>query len=174
VNAVDRRGRRRERRESRQVATAIATAALFGAASVFGLLAVRAAVDASVVRAPLPEQAASGVRAADDAAVAIAPRMRPVPPAGGAAVVAIPPLAKTPARATLVAVSVPTPASPPAPMPASRPDAGMAGAIAGEPLRTVEATHAAERAAGGDPTHGGGAPAPAPSREDTPPSPDVE
>jgi serine/threonine protein kinase len=164
VNGVDGRGRRRGRRGSRHIASVIATATLFGAASVFGLLALRGAVDASVVRAPLHDQAVPGVRAVDDAAVAIAPRMRPVAPVAVVGVVAMPaPVAKTVTHATLVAVSVPT-----------KPDAGMAGAIAGEPLRAAEPARAADRAAGGDPTHGGGEPAPAPSREDTPPSPDVQ
>jgi len=188
VNAVERRALRRSR-ETRHIAAVIAGAALFGAASVFGVLAVRGAVDTGLAEAPVHERAAPGPRSAEDAAVTIAPRTRPAVESAGAEVTVLAPaqlalvraappalvrplpepVAKTGGRATLVAVSVP--AAP------SRPDAGMAGALASEPARAErEAIPGADvaRAVGGDPTHGGGEPAPAPSREDTAPPPHVE
>ena len=175
VNAVRRRGRD-ARRSTRNAVAGIASAALLGAASVFGVLALRGAVDASVAQAPAYEQPAPGARLLEDAAVAIAPRMRPaaaaVPVGVPAAMVPAPaPVAKAVTNATLVAVSVPGPASLPAP--ASKPGGGLAGAIAGEPLRAAEPTRGAD-VRGGDPTHGGGRPAVSPVREEAAPPPDVE
>jgi serine/threonine protein kinase len=181
----------RKRSGARHTVAAIASAAVLGAASVFGVLALRGAVDASVAHAPAYEQPAPGTRASEDAAVAIAPRMRPaaaplaVPlvvapaaavPAAAAAVMPAP-IARTASHATLVAAPVPgpspRPASLPAPAPASKPGAAMAGALAAEPLRAAEPTGGAA-VRGGDPTHGGGEPAVSPAREESTPPPNVE
>lgn len=188
VNAAHRRGRGRSRRGTENAKAVIAGAVLFGAASAFGMLALLRAVDLSVAQVPTHEPSAAGARPAEDAALTIAPRMRPaVQPAvtGGVTTLApaqltlvhAPPTTVVPAppapaprvaaRVTLVSVSVPASAS--------GPDAGLAGALAGEPARAGEPIlRGAERARGGDPTHGGGLPAHAPSGEDTVPSRDME
>ena len=188
VNGVARRRHASTRRGARHTVAAIASAAVLGAASVFGVLAMRGAVDASVARAPAYEQPAPGTYASEDAAVAIAPRMRPAAATPAVTVVVMPaavtPAAVVPApavrpasHATLVAASVPGssvgPASLPAAARASKPGGGLAGALAAEPLRTAEpAGGAAVR--GGDPTHGGGEPAVSRAHEEATPPPDVE
>jgi serine/threonine protein kinase len=161
VNAVARRGRRGAQRSTRFAVAAVACASLFGAASVFGVLALQGAMDASVARAPIHDQPVLGARASEDAAVAIAPRLRPAAPA----VVVPAPAARALTHATLVAVS--------APAVTTKPDAGMAGAIAAEPLRGAEAARGAELR-GGDPTHGGGEPAVSRRRDEAAPPPDLE
>jgi hypothetical protein len=188
VNGVARRRHGGARSGARHTAAAIACAAVLGAASVFGVLALRSAVDASVATAPAYEQPVPGAHVSEDAAVAIAPRMRPAAAPLAVPVVVVPaavvpavipaPAGKAASHATLVAASVPGrspttgPASLPAPAPASKPGAGLAGALAAEPLRAAEPNGGA--VVGGDPTHGGGGPAVSPSREEATPPPDVE
>jgi serine/threonine protein kinase len=193
VNGVARRRHGSTRIGARHTIAAIASAAVLGAASVFGVLALRGAADASLARAPAYEQPAPGTYASEDAAVAIAPRMRPVAATLAVPVVVVPAAvtpgavmpgavmpalaAKAASHATLVAASVPGsspgPTSLPAPAPGSRPGAGLAGALAAEPLRAAEPTGGAA-VRGGDPTHGGGEPAVSPAREEATPAPDVE
>jgi serine/threonine protein kinase len=191
VNGVARRRRAGTPTGARHTVAAIASAAVLGAASVFGVLALRGAVEASVARAPAYEQPAPGAYASEDAAVAIAPRTRPAAVSLAVPVVAVPaaampgtvvPAVLMPALAanaaspaTRVNPSVHGPASGPvaAPAPASKSGAGLASALAAEPLRATEPTGGAA-VRGGDPTHGGGEPAVSPAREASTPRPDVE
>jgi serine/threonine protein kinase len=156
VHAIDRRGRHRSRRDARQMSAVIAGALLFGAASVFGVLAARAAVEAKSAPPPAHEQpVAAAVRPVEDAAVGIAPVMRPATKALG--------------QTAFVAVSVPAVTT--------KADAGQAGALAGDPARPGAAhlrAPSSTPAGGGDPTHGGGEPAAQLAPEDVTPSPDVE
>jgi serine/threonine-protein kinase len=131
VNGIDRRSRRRGRWRARHVTAAIASAALFGAASVFGVLAARGAIEAGVAHAAVhaPSTAANSV--ADDGAVAISPIVRPA--AGPAAMrgAALPsPIAQkdvaatTARRAALLAATGPARAARVTPAPAAT-DAGV-------------------------------------------------
>jgi serine/threonine protein kinase len=124
VNVVGRGRRSGARRGARHTVAAIASAAVLGAASVFGVLALRSAVDASIAHAPPPafEQPAPGAHAVEDAAVAIAPRVRP-----RRAPIAIPVVVAPAAAVQPAVLRAASPSS------ASRPSAALAGAIAGDP-----------------------------------------
>jgi len=109
VNAVRRGSRSRRARERRTLAAVVASATMFGAASVFTVLAARARMHATTSEVASEETHLSAPHVSDDAAVSIALRVRP--------------------RAQTTAVSarvVP---------PAVKPDAGMGGALATEPVR---------------------------------------
>ena len=164
VNVVPRRRGGGARGGARHTVAAIASAAVLGAASVFGVLALRSAVDASVAQAPPYEQTPPGAHVAEDAAVAIAPRVRPA-----ATPLAVPVVVVRAAVVQPAGMRVAARASAPAP----RPSAGLAGAIAIEPLRPAEPT-GSSALRGGDPTHSGGEPSVLPARQEATPPPDVE
>lgn len=117
LSAVDRRRRRGSASDTRYAAAVIASAVLFGAASVFGVLAARGAASASAAPPTTQEQVVPGPRVADDAAVTIAPRMRPE-------------LRPAPSPSPKGALAAAAPSTQDA-------GAGMAGALAAEPARTT-------------------------------------
>jgi serine/threonine protein kinase len=98
VNAIGRSARRRAEWSTRHVVAAMASAAVFGTALVFGVLAAHGAIDAGVARAA--SHAPSIDPPTDDGAVAISPAMRP---ANGAAALGVAALA-APAQAAPLAV----------------------------------------------------------------------
>jgi serine/threonine-protein kinase len=150
VNAVRRRARPRWKRERRTIAAVVASATMFGAASVFTVLAARGRMDATVAEAASEERHVESARTVEDAALSIAPKIRPRAPATAGTPMSV----LAPAQVAMVHHVATPPAGATTPRvspPAVKADAGMSDAVA------VEPAHAEER-----------------SREETAPSPAVE
>jgi serine/threonine-protein kinase len=159
VNAVRRRGHSRSVRERRTITALIAGATLLGAASVFTVLAVRGAVDAraEAEQTASEERMAPGPRTTDDAAVTIAPRMRPIAQPPRAAGVVTP----GPAQIAMVHVSTAAAATAAAPREAAtKAEAHAVSPSATKPDAAIGAGLARD--------HGAEEPAPAPAREGPP------
>ena len=140
---------------------------MFGAASVFTVLAVHGRMEAKVAEAASEVRHVDGPPAAEDAAVSIALKVRPRPQATGETTMS----ALAPPPVALVQhVSTPPPRAMTAKLapPATKPDAGaasggMADALAAEPARAREPSRAEEPSRPEEP-----------SREESAPSPAVE
>lgn len=120
VNAIG--ASQRTTRSPRQIAAALASAALLGAASVFGVLEARAAIEGGAPQQPEQAPGMPAMVMLEDAAVSISPVLRPdegAPAAGGVVTPTVVPLA-----------------------PVSQPDAGERNATSRSAMATVPAAPA--------------------------------
>lgn len=136
-------GASRATRSHRNVVAAFASAALLGTAAVFGVLAARGAMDAGAARDSRLAHAAGNTTMLDDAALGIAPVLRPregAPPAATAEPTVTP--------AAMVSVSVRAPVRSPAAKNAEpSPDARDGGVAPGDALAAAPVTEPPHEAA---------------------------